>query len=554
LAVSCSDDNIDTTLDRVESIVVRQPDSALILLNSLKNPYNLTNFQRARHTILTLYAKDLSFKDNSLDTMIFQTIDYLKTVNNPKYLALAEYYLGRMYQAQGQNDHALKLYLDAKSNAEKTENSDIKGLICYYIGEQYYMKREYGDAIDCFKSALEYFNKSQGNSKRKISVINSTGNCLLLTNKNDKAIACYNEAFKFAVSAQDSAHIMQNLGMAYLHSTQYREAKQQLFQALNLNSDSILQGRIYCNLSTVYEKENTDSAVYFAKLSLLFAGNDDNILLNNYKTLLNVEKTKGNYENALKYYRQYTNCLIRINTKINQHDISKIERDCQAKMFSDKNNDIMKKIAWTGAVILLFFVGMTIFVVHLCRKNSQYKVILQEKDIELKNTIACPDKQTAEIEETKAGLDKQTAELQNKLSGIETKEKMLSTIIHNSIRKITLFDHCTDFVNKKLDAKKFKSITKNLIPQNNEQINFYDDLNILYNNIFQQIKLKYSEQLTEQEFKIVYLIYAGFDNTDITWLLSLNKHVVEQKKSKIREKLNIGYRGDIKSFFVENLK
>jgi hypothetical protein len=125
LAVSCGDDNIDTTLDRVESIVVRQPDSALILLDSIKNPYNLTNFQRARHTILTLYAKDLSFKDIALDTMIFQTIDYLKTANNPKYLAFAEYYLGRIYQSRGKNEQAMQLYMSAKTIAENSGDDNI---------------------------------------------------------------------------------------------------------------------------------------------------------------------------------------------------------------------------------------------------------------------------------------------------------------------------------------------------------------------------------------------------------------------------------------------
>jgi tetratricopeptide (TPR) repeat protein len=172
LMISCSENSIDKILDRAENIVVSYPDSALMLLDSIINPYLPTKEQQAQRTILTLYARDLMDKDISKDTMIIYARDYLEKANNPKYLALAEYYLGRICQAQGRNDQALQFYLNAETNAGKTDNSDIKSLIVSNIGQQYCNRRKYNEAIEYFKSALEYFNKSKDNYKRKIAVLN----------------------------------------------------------------------------------------------------------------------------------------------------------------------------------------------------------------------------------------------------------------------------------------------------------------------------------------------------------------------------------------------
>jgi tetratricopeptide (TPR) repeat protein len=294
LMVSCGENSIDRTLDCVENIVVSYPDSALMLLDLIKNPFELNNEQRARHTILTLYAKDLTGEDISSDTIIIDTKDYLKTVDNPKYLAFAEYYLGRIYQAQGRNEQALKFYLDAKATAESSDDDDIKGLVRYYIGEQYYKQRKYENAIGNFKPALEHFNKSLENHKRKMAVLNTIGNCFLLKKEIDSAMICYNESLRLAGTAQDSANIMHNLGIAYLSFNDTNKAKQQLFHALNLSPDSVLQNSIFLNLSKVYKEEKmTDSAIYFAKLSLQSVkNNDDYILINIYNTLSNVERER----------------------------------------------------------------------------------------------------------------------------------------------------------------------------------------------------------------------------------------------------------------------
>jgi tetratricopeptide (TPR) repeat protein len=88
------------------------------------------------------------------------------------------------------------------------------------------------------------------------------------------------------------------MGMAYFDSKEYDKAKQYLFRALNLNSDTALIYLIHFNLGRTYERKSmVDSAIYFAELSLADFEKRKNIhsLVADYKFLSKLEEKKHNY-------------------------------------------------------------------------------------------------------------------------------------------------------------------------------------------------------------------------------------------------------------------
>jgi tetratricopeptide (TPR) repeat protein len=472
--------------------------------------------------------------------MIILTRDYLKKTGNPKYLAFAEYCLGRIYQAQGMNDQALPLYLNAKTIAEDSDDNDIKGLIHSYIGQLYYNQRKYDDAAGCFKAALKYFNGSKDNYKRKMAAFNDIANCFLLKGIRDSAMIYYNEAFNLTQTGRDSASVKQNLGVMHLILNECGMAKQQLFQALCLKPDSTLRNLIYLNLGKVYEKEKVmDSAVYFAKLSLQFVkSNNIYVLASIYNTLSNMEKGRGNYEKAYGYSSLYINCLIRINNEEqNNRNMQTIETKHNLDVLQHKNSTLTAVMRWTvtGTSLLAFVLTVCLRFLYLAKKK------------------ACEsEKQPAELQRLLTELEKQLADIKN---DYEKREVTFCRLVQKIIKKTVLFDCYIDFASKKVDREKFlsnMSEMKQLFPAN-ELTDLYDDINTLYDNILYETKNKYPN-LTEQEFKIICLIYAGFDNYDIALLLDLDKHSVERSKSEIRKKLKIETRGDIKAFIVKNTK
>jgi tetratricopeptide (TPR) repeat protein len=550
--VACGENSINKTLDCVENIVVQQPDSALILLDSIKHPIKAEE-QQARYILLTLYAKDLSGKDISNDSTIIYVRNYLKTTTNPKYLALSEYYLGRIYQAQGKNEQALQFYLEAKANAENTNDYDIKGLISSYIGQQYYSQRKYDNAIANFNLALKYFSKLKENSKRQISTINYIGNCLLLKDMKDSAMTRYNEALQFAQTAHDSAAVKQNLGMLHLILNEPNIAKQQLFQALHLSRDSALYSQIYVNLGKTYQSEKImDSALYFANLALRFAKNSDNYVLTNiYHTLYGIEKERGNHKKACTYHEKYHDCVQVIDTHKNDCNIEALEE----KYNSDRlRNRLMTVLYWISSVLFV----MTVIAV-ICFIKFRLK---RKNNAELQNRINESEKKATDLENQRTESENQIAELKNhiiesekKLSDVnnicKSKDEISRQIMQKNIKKIALFDVCTDFASKKINSEKFLLLIRPLISKN-EETNVYDDIDLLYKDIFNMIKMKYTE-LTDEELKIVCLTYIAFNNDDIALILNIHKRYIERSKSEIRKKLKIGPKKNIQIFILENM-
>jgi tetratricopeptide (TPR) repeat protein len=526
LTVSCGEDNINKILDYAENIVVSRPDSALILLDSIKNPIKVPE-QQVRHILLTSYAKDLSGKDISADIMIFHAKDYLETINNPKYLALAEYYMGRIYQAQGKNDMALQLYLKAQTTAESSNDNDIKGLIRSYIGQQYYIQRKYSEAIDNFKFALEYFNKSENNYRRAVSVLNKLGNSFLIANKKDSAMIYYNDALQYAKIAQDSADIMQNRGVAYLTLNEFDNAKQQLLQSLKLNSDSTLQSLIYLNLSRIYEKEGIiDSAVYFARLAVLLEEkrNDIYSLYANYQILSRLEGKNDSCYKVMDYCKKWLECYTKIRTE-NVFDIQRIEIKHELdRLRSEQRSYII--IIWYSCSALMII--LLVYIMHICRNKRNLK------KIKLKNLVL-----EDILEKTQSHLDE---------------KKKLVDLYHNTLKEIY------KNVDKLSSDSKFKKIMNNDSERINEivahlHLIFYKNhtWDMIYNagkSIFDKIKTLYP-QLTENELKIACLDCLGFTNVMIANIVGLKQNTIQQQETKIRNKL--GIEGKIAPFILKQI-
>ena len=62
---SCDENQKQVSLifDEVENIVEQYPDSALILLESIRNPYELSKSQHAKYVLLSVQAKDKAYED-----------------------------------------------------------------------------------------------------------------------------------------------------------------------------------------------------------------------------------------------------------------------------------------------------------------------------------------------------------------------------------------------------------------------------------------------------------------------------------------------------------
>jgi hypothetical protein len=74
-------------------------------------------------------------------------------------------------------------------------------------------------------------------------------------------------------------------------------------------------------------------------------------------------------------------------------------------------------------------------------------------------------------------------------------------------------------------------------------------MNELHNGFYDQVRNQYP-QLKEQEFRICCLSCEGFDDTEISILLNINKSSMLPKwRTAIRQKIGIPSYGDFNDFF-----
>ena len=130
LMSSCSGDfrKSEKILEQAENIVELHPDSTLSLLEAIRNPYLLTKEQHAKYVLRLVQAKDKCDKDITADTLIFQARDYFEIKKSFNELWFAEFYCGRVFQAKGKRNEAMKAYLKAGSVAKELDNKGLIGL------------------------------------------------------------------------------------------------------------------------------------------------------------------------------------------------------------------------------------------------------------------------------------------------------------------------------------------------------------------------------------------------------------------------------------------
>jgi len=541
---SCGDSkNVRKLLKEAEILVEQSPESACTLLDSIRYPQELNKKQYARYLLLWVEAKDKTYQDISTDTLIFWSRNYFQSKNDCYRWAKAEFYCGRVYHARGEYDQASEAYLKAESIAQKTGDNNLKGLICYFIGNLYYDQRQCLEAIFKFKQAQEYFSRAPDNYEREIGIYTMIGNSFLIKEKNDSAWFYFDKALILAKVHNNSNQIAQvkhNMGILQWKTGDLSSAKAHLQSALSLNGDNESEAMIRLNLARIYADLNRmDSAEYHIRLALdsLKKSGNFSALTKAYRTLSLVEEKTSDYKKALYYQREYSANLSNLFAENNRYHLQETEKKYNFELLQNEKNKLW--IERQGAIIVLLILLCAIGAVF-CRlrgKAASNRAIRLEKEMALSEAR----KKIYELEELTNSIGKE----ENKLRNLAIKYLDIYRSACATEREMG--------ENKQLSGKDFIQKMNKILYGHPEHDwdKLYPILNESYKGFFGQLKRKYP-QLTESEFRICCLTYASFDNTEIALNLDLSKNTIQRRKSEIRQKLNIEDRGDIKSFFSLN--
>ena len=172
-------------LDRIDSIIESDPDSAYVLLTDLDRS-DLSRKEMARFSVLYSMALDKNYIDVASDSIICYAVNYYRHHGDADYKMRAYYYLGLVKQNAGDIDGAMESYVKAERYGRRSDNQRMRGRV--YMG----LKTLHRNLFDIQKASVSARNAAEcflaaGDTSRYINAGLDECSCLLSLQDYDRA-------------------------------------------------------------------------------------------------------------------------------------------------------------------------------------------------------------------------------------------------------------------------------------------------------------------------------------------------------------------------------
>ncbi|MBB4034454.1 tetratricopeptide (TPR) repeat protein [Dysgonomonas hofstadii] len=350
---------------------------ALTLLDSIPSPENLNKEHYMQYIVIKTQAKYKNYQDIHNDSLILQAQRYfVENNNNPYMCALASYYTGSYYYENENSPKELENSLLTVYYAQKTDDNLLIAKSLHSVGNIYYEKEMYNEAILNLEQALNCYEKEEHIDINKLEVIR-----LLLITYNSKkekeqALYYYDKGMQLAKqnNAIDFITTFTYLrGLIYYTHGEYDIAIPFFHQAYYNNSNKEEAGRVNLSLLLSYNDMNQlDSARYYSnllikelpKITYLYT------LRTSYKAISDYYEKVGDFKQALPYRKLYEDTTTEVYKAKNATELAEAQhRYNLALMEKEQDNAAMRHHTYMASIagVALLIIVIVVF------KNVQQK-------------------------------------------------------------------------------------------------------------------------------------------------------------------------------------
>lgn len=518
---SCHNDRtIPLLLDRAESLIETQPDSAEIFLDSIQMPDKLNDKLFARWCFLQSKTADKLHKEMPYVEQLSRALQWYAKHGTAKQQAWTGLYLGRSYTEDKLFIPAINAYSDALEIAQNKHIYNVAGYICSYMADLYTYTGQRTEERRKFEEAADYFKKA-GNIRSYAFALRDISMVYYLDNSSHTALSYILKADSIISEVgniAEKAEIANNLGNIYEILGEKEKAKQCFIKSML--SDKINVAPHYLALSSLYYyNDMLDSARYYLKKADSPTSNQDTPIDRLYMGYL-IEKDAQETDKALNYLEQYIEVKDSLYNKKIQVDIIDAEKRHNLTILLKQYNDL--KITEYFYIILLCFSAIIILTIYLFlqAKNNYQRITLEQKEIKLNELELEIQQKSSSLEETKT--------LQTEAQ--KTKDE-LYVLRNNTFQAASI-------------TKRIKKLCKNVTPGKDQKLTDKDWnslialIQMLYPNITTFIK-ENPYSLTDTEKKICYLSFLQLDVKAEAILLDIIPNSVSKYRLRTRQRLNL---------------
>lgn len=519
------------TITEAETLISSNPDSALAILNSIKNPKNLTKNLYANFLLLTTQAKDKVHDDISNDSLLSVSINYFQKNKEYNKVAYCYFYKNRVHQSNNHIDQAVKSCHLAKEYAEKNQDLHLLGLIYHDFGRLYKEQLNMQEAIVNFTKSFFYFQQSE-NMESSIYLLKRIGDVYLLSRQQghlDSALINYQKALKYAERINNQTeihHLYQSISLSLCESNQLEEAKTFIKKAIEVTNDPHKRFNDYMSLSEIHMKLNEVDSAFICMKKVLFENKKSN-LSENYiykKTLYRINKMKHDYRAALFNLEECLFYKDSIYVNMIEENVLEIQKKYEKGSLENEKNKLLIQRLHLIILFILIFLSLFIAIGIYVYKSQRQKAEL------------------AKIQQTVGFLEEM---IQTKHS----KENKLKELLIEKLdlaRKLTQINIQPILNNNNFIKQYYKIFGYNIADTLNWD-KLYPLFNELYNHIADKLKELYPD-LSEKELQFCCFIRAGFRQEEIAAILSYEYNSMRTIKMRLRTKMGFEHYDDFDQF------
>ena len=526
LCYSCKE-GTETILMRAESVVWQYPDSALTIISDIDFPEKLPDKLRADYGLIEAIAHfklDMAL-DN--DSLILFSQDYYKRNSINDKLLLSYKFAACHYLWHKDIKTAADL-LDEGLQLAKSLNDSIAIVDFYSIKTEI---QPASDAIESYREKKRYNPRLEANSDYMIGLL-----CANFGNR-DSAKYYFERSIEIAIANKEekATHYMRNYG-DYLYATKdIKGALREMKRALLYDPD-YSSSNLYSSIAIIYINQNEiDSAQHY------------------------LNKAKDEYEK--KTDKDSPDYITTKNTLLSTQIVIDYARGGHIESFSiGRYNDslryaIIENNSRQEAQLAIKH--------QLEKQNLRLKI--RHRDTQLLLTILI-----AVIGIITCLFYIYVRNRRLKLQEIEEKNETLKRLLNNVMAGGTNDDHAPDFFKKVLLQQlglirliattptaqnqallqQISLITNDELPT--DSLLVWDDLypliDSIFNNFHSKVQSKYKDILSDKEIQLCCLLCADFSTKEISVVTQQSVRTIYQRKTTIRQRLQMDEKSDIVDF------
>ena len=254
----------NTTIYQAESLMDTYPDSALLLLETIRQPEKLSAEEYATWCLLLTQAQDKNYVEHTSDSVIGVAVKYFEKHKDLKRLTWAYYYLGVISSELGESVQAQSAFLKAQLVALKIHEPKLLGRIYENLGNLYDRQGLQDSVLVLYHKAL--FSYQAVNDSVGVGLLlRNIGRSYVLSDV-DSAEQYYQKSLLWLSNNRyQKASVLNDLGILYKRRGENELSLQYIKSSLEVSGYEIryINSR-YLNMGDLYLRMGqTDSALFY---------------------------------------------------------------------------------------------------------------------------------------------------------------------------------------------------------------------------------------------------------------------------------------------------